>query len=770
MNRKFKKLRKDNNGVTLILAIVAVAFVGILAAAIVSATMTNYKLKMMDRYTKEAFYSADSVVEELHTGIGIKCFDALADAYEYTASNLLYQQTFDGSVMLAQKTNAEANSAMKLRYKYDMGKEIFGEGMVITDRDKVMEFLNSFITKPESAKVINYTNVIDRPDVFGYTIEDVTIEYKKNSGNPYFSTVTVDVDIRYPDIEIDFISDKKELKTYLDYCLIGMDSIGIGYDEVTKGFATISGGAYAGDNGLDIHAGSRFLLNDDLMVGSQLKVPTVLVTGGDIKLLPGNTDAVLQVGSADVWCNNITIGKETSGGKVIYTSTDARTYVADDLTLEGTGCNVTIKGTYLGFGSNNSNTYSSNKNSSTSSAIIVNGRNCSLDLTGIKTLLLAGKAYVNLGEDQEYMTGDSLAVKGNQEIYLVPATYLDKINEAADPINIANPSLDASDVKVDLTNFFAKRLGLLSENGYVIRKDKDGKSYFYLEFASRDAQNEYVKCVIQDGYLEGLFRSKGVSYETGDLVEKNAIASTIDMGIARFFDGNTEIKLSNAANVSTSGTLLQVTKGNGLPNMSIYNPNMGYDTVVGMSTSTANKYKIIKSYLDFEEDASYVPFPSKIVIDGGTYDVDENNLTNIYDITVDKEKLSKLDTNIIHNENGTIAAVITSKDLSTSSTYTIPVGVNNGVVLGYGVDIVVNHAFEGLIITDGKITVIGDTAVTTGIDNRAELTLDVYHDVAEYFYIFQETSNTHQLDDINIKDVLEFSNWRKNENVYENTN
>ena len=41
MNRFFKKVKNDNKGMTLLLAIVAVAFVGILAASIVSYISTN---------------------------------------------------------------------------------------------------------------------------------------------------------------------------------------------------------------------------------------------------------------------------------------------------------------------------------------------------------------------------------------------------------------------------------------------------------------------------------------------------------------------------------------------------------------------------------------------------------------------------------------------------------------------------------------------------------------------------------------------------------
>lgn len=752
---------------TLLLAVVAVAFVGILAASIVSATMTNYKLKMMDKYSKEAFYSADSVVEEIRTGIGIKCFDALSDAYNYTASNLLYQSTLGGGVSLTQKTNAEANQAMKMRYKYLMGTQICGDGIVLTDRDKVLAFLNSFITNPNNAKVISFKRVVDVVENYGYKIDDVTIEYKKSDGNPYYSTVAIDIDVKYPDIDIDFISDRKELRSYLKYCLIAMDDITVGYSETGRGYATVSGGAYAGVNGLNIHPGSQFHLTDDLKVGTQVKVPTRLVTSGDVKLFGGNNSALFQVDGADVWCNNITVGKDTSPGTVLYTSTDARTFAADDLSLEGTGSKVTIKGTYLGFGSNNANTANPNKkNSSTSSAIIINGRNCTLDLSEINTMLLAGKAYVNLGDTQEYQTGDSLALKGNQEIYLVPMTYVTKASDAADPLNVSNPTLVPGDVKIDFDNFFAKRLGLLSSTGYVVR-EAEGKSYFYLEFASREAQNEYVRCIIQDGYLESLFNSKGVSYETSDITEKNSIYSTVEMGIARFFDGNTEIKVASNANIFSSGMLVEVVPGTtGLPNVNLHNVNsIQISDVIGMSTSAANKYKIINSYLDIEEDANYSSFPSKIVIDGGTYDIDENNLPKIYDLIIDKEELDKLESNIIHNENGIIAAVITNKDNTTSSVYKLPDNALYGVVLAYGVDVEVGHNFEGLIITDEKISLLGNPNVTTGVDNRAELTLDVYNDVAKYFYMFKETSDTKQIEELDIADVLEFSNWRKNENA-----
>lgn len=250
----------------------------------------------------------------------------------------------------------------------------------------------------------------------------------------------------------------------------------------------------------------------------------------------------------------------------------------------------------------------------------------------------------------------------------------------------------------------------------------------------------------------------------------NAIKTTIEMGLARFFDKNTEIKIASGATVYTSGTLLQVTKESGYSSTSILGTNMEYSSVLNASTNAANKYKLIKSFLALDDTVDYTDFPENVTIDGSIHKIEfdtSNNpvLLTPYERTVNKEKLDTLKENIIFNENGTIAAVITSKAEGQSGSYAIPNGVTNGVVLGYGVDIVVNSNFEGLIITDGKITVKGSARVTTGINNRAELTLDVYKEVAKYFNAFQETSDTNKLDEVEMNQLLNFSEWRKNENV-----
>ena len=70
---------------------------------------------------------------------------------------------------------------------------------------------------------------------------------------------------------------------------------------------------------------------------------------------------------------------------------DGMTYVADDMTLKGTGSNVTLgknnknnNAKYVGFG--NGGADKENPVAGDSSAIIINGRKASLDMSNIREL------------------------------------------------------------------------------------------------------------------------------------------------------------------------------------------------------------------------------------------------------------------------------------------------------------------------------------------------------------------------------------------------
>ena len=127
------------------------------------------------------------------------------------------------------------------------------------------------------------------------------------------------------------------------------------------------------------------------------------------------------------------------------------TYFADDLTVEkGQRSTVTIQGDYYGYGypstakkslnytqdaaagTTDGRKYDNASDADLSSAIVINGRDTTLDLSGVNRLLLAGRNYVASssvasGSDTlntDVMTGDSISVKGAQLAYLLPYSLL----------------------------------------------------------------------------------------------------------------------------------------------------------------------------------------------------------------------------------------------------------------------------------------------------------------------------------------------------------
>ena len=79
--------RKKSKGSTMVMAVVAVAFVSIIATVCLIAAGTNAMLKGQNLRNKKNFYSSESIVEELYSGIGMTSMNSLSESYKYTLSH-----------------------------------------------------------------------------------------------------------------------------------------------------------------------------------------------------------------------------------------------------------------------------------------------------------------------------------------------------------------------------------------------------------------------------------------------------------------------------------------------------------------------------------------------------------------------------------------------------------------------------------------------------------------------------------------------------------
>ena len=67
-----KYIKEYNKGSTLVTVVVVVAFMSILATIILYLAGENYKTKAIDQKTKDSFYDAEVVVEQIKTQLAIK--------------------------------------------------------------------------------------------------------------------------------------------------------------------------------------------------------------------------------------------------------------------------------------------------------------------------------------------------------------------------------------------------------------------------------------------------------------------------------------------------------------------------------------------------------------------------------------------------------------------------------------------------------------------------------------------------------------------------
>ena len=710
-----KKIKKDNRGSSLLVAMVAIAFIGILATVVTSATITNYKLKNMNYKSKVTFYSAESALDEIYSGVSIDCYNALNDAYE------------DTIISLSGSDNETVNSEIK--NKYNSAIKLLANSWAT--EESIKEYLTDFITNKDLAMVTSVNVAGIKYPENGIYVPDVVVRYKDKRGD--FATVAVDINIGYPDVYFDIINDKNHLKSYLDYAMIGMDGIQIGNNRNVD----IQGGIYAG-NGYMVTIGNGtggFITGDGSVVNftesDSNNIGTVLVADGKT-----DVNGTVNVNNSSIWSGNVNVD-----GTFISNNSDI--YLYDDLNIIMSGSKVNLGGRYFGYGMSESR-------AENSSAIIINGINSNLNTENVAMMVLAGKAYISLKDNGavtgEYMTGDALGIKGSQEIYLVPTRYM----------NVSNPYAYAASGEVQpvddeaLKEFFA--YDLLAGEPYTYRKLNDGAYYYYLNFKDDASRVEYVQRIINGSTTYG---ADPVWSELNGIMQKSA----------KQFIEDSNLKMNYGSTI-TSGNLYSVNNG------SMTTQNAVRNDIKTICQNKANRYMGIKYFLydmgetDAENKGVLKNGDSVFITnDDGTVDehiVDTN--TNVYDYVIDKSKFSGEDAEIIYenNSDGILAVVAYGGDTYTGDRYVIQNQVFDcGVILAYNTDVYVQKDFNGLIMTNCHIYVDGNVTVTADHDGANSIIVN-NGKLAQFFKAYQNSDNSINPSEIELEDLVSMSNWRKN--------
>ena len=504
---KLNKITSDNNGMSIVTVIVAIGFVAILASIIMMSGVINFKMKSVNVYAKDSFYSAEQVLDEINVGLQQMVSDGLSYAYtdvltkynteDLTAAdknNLVRASYYE---YIWKHLGPVDSSGEAIPYKDANGKTVYyyivqarnpADNSAVTGPDKVSVPLNQRglygmlkeSTKWHPSKEIDETygaflrsdvadgeSITGNDDYYlgalrtyeneGIVLKNLTVYYKDSNG--FISAIKTDIRLGYPE----FAFSDAEIPDIANYSFITDTALVQSNTGVAKSAAsltTISGNTYA--YAVDVTGATmdNKAVEDDVDI--HIVATDLSVTNGGFTT---NGNSVLWAGDIVAKSSNLNLAGQS--------------YVYDDLNIKGRDSNITLKGYYTGF--SNSLTASGE-----SSAILVNGVDTVLDLSNIRKLSLAGRAYIGTSDSSgrvgrisatsdeadadaaDVYMGESIAVKSNQLMYLVPG----------DCIGVA---LDEDGKPT--TSMYGKNPLTLSEYNTIMGNIKDGTGYGYVEIA-----------------------------------------------------------------------------------------------------------------------------------------------------------------------------------------------------------------------------------------------------------------------------------------------
>ena len=703
--------RKDNRGALFVMVIVAMAIVAILAVTILWIALANLQMKTTDEKNTDNFYSAEGVLDQICTGLEGDMSAAYTEGYSKVMQS--YKTKGNADINEANRQASFVNTYVAaLRSRLADPNDAKG---LTYNMDKIKGYVDSSLSKTDSSgkPVYPYAKVtsVSTPQLKTYqnrtVIEGIKVEYTDEKG--YKSIIQTDISLSVPTMSFTASGGVPELFTYSLVGNTGLE-IGAGAHNVNLG-----GNLYAGSDSTGI---SVLIPNN-----TKLRVDNAsyMIADGDTEVGNPNSnragthnESTLSIDKqCQLWTNNINV----NGAKV---SLEGTTYVSDDMTLKGSGSTVTLgkdesgkstDGKYVGFG--NSDTLSAE-----SSAIIINGRESTLDMSGIKELMLAGNTYINRAsmvkvngndkENKDVAMGESISVKGNQIAYLIPAECIGTDGDGADAKSVyyKNPLSYSEDAAITSKGSDNQQYTVININ---VVSSKTGKplSYYLSQYLSADQMkntDNYIRKVYapsngseNDGlvyyYLNMPVKQASQYYEDYYNIDHSSADSKLQKYTAFY---TKSIQVNDAASIYTSGDY-SLYDGSNLSLLKgiVDGVNMDAQSIELKNTYTALRKRLITSYNSLPPTAETASLFTNIV--------HEDNLKKFTEHETGKKLEVMATYTDKYNKDETYKAVVVDGD------YTYPQSdskenKNVRIIVATG-NVTINADFTGTIIAGKKIFV-----------------------------------------------------------------
>ena len=401
-----RKRMKDNRGFSLITVILAVAFIAILGLLVLYLALQNFRMKATDIKGKDSFYTAEQALEEIRMGLQQDVGDAMSTAYikVMEAYNKDSQSTDAVMDELRQKdfeSTFLSELTAHVRASGDDGQSALPVGQYSLDylRNYVdLDTMEDFDKDKETLIVTTSqgkTPSLESDPQKGLLLKNLKVIYVDAKG--LAAVIETDIRLGIPKVQFPTPSTLPDLMNMIVVADSGIVCQRKSATDTSDAPTTITGSIYAG-NLQDTDTSDNTLKtsiqvekNANLQITSGDKV----VTAGEIRLDPQSHFSTNS--GVTLWTEGIRLTEAD-------VSLGGTTYLSDDLTVEKTEKNgsskITIAGEYYGYGSSDSARKSRNYTQSgetltddpprlydrlndadLNSAIVVNGRNTTIDLS-----------------------------------------------------------------------------------------------------------------------------------------------------------------------------------------------------------------------------------------------------------------------------------------------------------------------------------------------------------------------------------------------------
>jgi hypothetical protein len=790
--KKWKSFLKLNNrGSSMTLALVAIIFVTLLASTVLAVSVSNLSLKRVETSSKKAFYTAETAVDELYNALGQQALTSMNDAY---VDQLSEQIDKEGNIA----DNTEANKAMKIKFLNNVLEALTSDPDDSTVVAGSITGSSTYISAPNLATVNQWfkSQIESEPmdiksvgtvsayasDSTGYYVEikDVVINYKSESG--YYADITTDFRVTYPEVDVVFYNASSD--EFLDYCLLADIDVSFGNlknDTVnpkvpgTGVTATVNSGIYAGAL-LNVYHGSNVTLsgNSKVVSHSGINITSGQKSGNEEGLTSDEVSS-LTVDAATVWTKgDVALAGEftASPGAALTTTANSKLYVLDDLEMNVEKSSASISGAYYGYG------YSNLKDQANSS-FIMNKNYCELNVNAT-TLMLLGHAFVDIGTQGGYETGESSSIKNTQEIYLVLDSFLqDKVTNPFSGTATGIPedyTRTTSDILKNyvnydkLQNFFAYSL-LDSDKPVTLEYDSSKNAYYlYYNFSKSSGEVSDGLSHNQELYAKAVLTGE-LTVEDGDgnvTETKNVTADEYYQQERKILEKNIRKTFKNGGSISINASEVSV--------LGPYASAMSYSATAGVSVSLAGDTLKIQDTID--KDKKTIAGASTLTKNIANYleQLYGGNMskTGAFDNYVNV-KTAKLEVAECTDKNGVkytgFADSCKGTDDNTYALRVVNTNANYTVTDDYGIiiytgsgTVTVEKDFTGLILSDGYICVKSGSAVEI-TSNRDVLSaiLDEKTDFAKFFsaYYTEDAEDGSSIAGLDYDDFVSLRNWRK---------